>query len=375
MVIPIDLSKLKRLHNKKRGVVDGFTDPITWIDTGNKALNRMISGDFSLGIPLGAVTVFAGESGSGKSYVVSGNIVRNALAMGVTVIVADSEDALKAKWVTRLGVDPNHPALAKYVKNTVDEIVELINDMTEEYRRVNLRIPREEQAKMLFVIDSLGFVDTNVAVEQFSKNELKGDKGLKAKALKALVGNCIRLFAGYEIGLVATNHTYASQDQFSPDPVISGGSGFVFASSIIVSMNKRKLRAEDAKDAVEDKAADAAGKRKPAKAVVGITAGIKCVKTRYSKPFEEVQIAIPYASGMDPYSGLFEMFKSRGVLVADGSYYVYTSKIGEKTKLFRKDMDHAFFDRIIADFPSEDAERGFDLLPATDDSDEDAKDA
>jgi RecA/RadA recombinase len=372
MVIPIDLAKLKRLHNKKHGVVDGFTDPITWIDTGNKALNRMISGDFNLGIPLGAVTVFAGESGSGKSYVVSGNIVRNALAMGATVIVADSEDALKKKWVSRLGVDPNHPALAKYVKNTVNQIVELINDMTETYRQTNLNVPREEQAKMLFVIDSLGFVDTDIAVAQFSKNNLAGDKGIKAKALKALVSNCIRLFAGYEIGLVATNHTYASQDPFNTDPVISGGAGFIFGSSIIVSMNKRKLRAEDAKDAADDKEVDASGKRKKAKAVVGITAGIKCVKTRYSKPFEEVQIAIPYASGMDPYSGLFEMFKSRGILVPDGSYYKFTNKTGKTTKLFRKDMDHAFFDSVIADFPSEDAERGFDLMPALNDDDEDA---
>ena len=33
----------------------------------------MISGDFNKGIPLGKVTVFAGESGSGKSYICSGN--------------------------------------------------------------------------------------------------------------------------------------------------------------------------------------------------------------------------------------------------------------------------------------------------------------
>jgi len=63
VVKPFDLTKLRKTLLKKTGVNDGFYDPITWIDTGNYALNRMISGDFQKGIPLGAVTVLAGESG------------------------------------------------------------------------------------------------------------------------------------------------------------------------------------------------------------------------------------------------------------------------------------------------------------------------
>jgi archaellum biogenesis ATPase FlaH len=39
-------------------------------------LNYLISGDFHKGVPLGKVTVFAGESGAGKSYFCAGNIVK-----------------------------------------------------------------------------------------------------------------------------------------------------------------------------------------------------------------------------------------------------------------------------------------------------------
>ena len=358
MVKPWNLAKVKKEHNKKHGVVDGFNDPITWIDTGNKALNRMISGDFNRGIPLGAVTVFAGESGSAKSYIVSGNIVKDALRQGINVIVIDSEDALKSKWVTRLGVDPDHPNLVKYVKNTVNQLVETINDFTDDYRKDYLNVPREEQPKILFVIDSLGFIETDTSIEQFEKGELKGDKGIKAKALKMFVSNCIRLFAGYEIGLVATNHTYKSQDMYNPDDVISGGSAFIFASSIIVSMTKKKLKADEAEKLIE------AGAKKAKKEIVGITAAIKCVKTRFSKPFEEVMINIPYSTGMDPYSGIFEMFKNNGTLEQNGAWYIYTNKAGEKIKLQRKDMDIAFFDMIISEFPSDDdTTKGFDLSP------------
>ena len=36
--------------------------------------------------------------------------------------------------------------------------------------------------------------------------------------------------------------------------------------------------------------------------VHGIRAACKVVKTRYSKPFESVQVEIPYETGMSPYS-------------------------------------------------------------------------
>ena len=40
--------------------------------------NYPISGDFQKVYPMGKVTVFAGESGAGKSYICAGNIVKAA---------------------------------------------------------------------------------------------------------------------------------------------------------------------------------------------------------------------------------------------------------------------------------------------------------
>ena len=63
---------------------------------------------------------------------------------------------------------------------------------------------------------------------------MKGDMGRKPKALTALVRNCVNMFGSHNVGLVATNHTYASQDMFDPDDKISGGQGFIYASSILL---------------------------------------------------------------------------------------------------------------------------------------------
>jgi len=61
---PFDISKFRKSITKSiEGLGIGFNDPKDWVSTGNFALNFLISGDFHKGVPLGKVTVFAGESG------------------------------------------------------------------------------------------------------------------------------------------------------------------------------------------------------------------------------------------------------------------------------------------------------------------------
>jgi hypothetical protein len=183
-------------------------------------------------------------------------------------------------------------------------------------------MPEDERPKVLFVIDSLGMLLTPTDVNQFQAGDLKGDMGRKPKALTALVRNCVNMFGSLGIGLVATNHTYASQDMFDPDDKISGGQGFIYASSIVVAMRKLKLKL------------DADGNKTTT--VQGIRAACKIMKTRYAKPFESVQVEIPYETGMSPYSGLVDLFEAKGLLKKEGNSLVYVTKDGEIIKQFRK---------------------------------------
>ena len=111
---PFDVSKFRKEITKSiEGLSIGFNDPTDWINTGNYALNYLISGDFNKGVPLGKVTVFAGESGSGKSFICSGNLVRHAQQQGIFVVLIDSENALDEKWLHALGVDTTEDKLLK----------------------------------------------------------------------------------------------------------------------------------------------------------------------------------------------------------------------------------------------------------------------
>ncbi|UYE98703.1 RecA-like protein [Xanthomonas phage XbC2] len=308
---------------KMTGVSIGFHDPDTWISTGNYALNYLISGDFYGGIPLGKVTVFAGESGAGKSYIVSGNVIREAQKQGIYPYVIDSENALDDKWLTDLGVDTDESMMFKANAAMIDDVAKLIADVVKDYRDQFGDLPREERPKLLFVIDSLGMLMTPTETAQFENGDMKGDMGRKAKQLKALVTNCVNMFGDLNIGLIATNHTYASQDMFDPDPKVSGGAGFVYASSIMVAMRKLKLKEDEDGNKVSQ--------------VNGIRAACKIMKTRYNKPFEDVEIKIPYNTGMNPYSGLLDMFEKRGLVTKSGNSLVYVDiDTGEEIKQFRK---------------------------------------
>jgi recombination protein RecA len=324
MTKPFDVSKFRKSITKSiDGLAVGFNDPHDWIPTGNYCLNYLISGDFNKGIPLGRVTVFAGESGSGKSYLASGNLVKHAQDQGIFPIIIDSEQALDEAWLQALGVDTSEDKMLRLSMNMIDDVAKTISEFVKEYKSMS----EEDRPKVLFILDSLGMMLTPTDVNQFEKGDMKGDLGRKPKALTALVRNCVNMFGNLNIGLVATNHTYASQDMFDPDDKISGGQGFIYASSIVVAIRKLKLKL------------DADGNK--TSSVNGIRAACKVMKTRYAKPFESVQIQIPYATGMEPYSGLFDMFDSRGYFTKAGNSFVYVDPTsGLEIKNFRKKWEN-----------------------------------
>jgi RecA/RadA recombinase len=333
---PFDVSKFRKEITKSiDGLSIGFNDPTDWISTGNYALNYLISGDFNRGIPLGKVTVFAGESGAGKSYICSGNIVKHAQEQGIFVVLIDTENALDETWLHALGVSTDESKLLKLSMAMVDDVAKTISTFMSDYKA----LPDGERPKVLFVIDSVGMLLTPTDVNQFEAGDMKGDLGRKAKSLTALVRNCVNMFGAYGVGMVCTNHTYASQDMFDPDDKISGGQGFIYASSIVVAMKKLKLKEDEDGNKISD--------------VMGIRSACKVMKTRYAKPFEGVQVKIPYSTGMSPYSGLVDLAEKKGLLKKDGNRLAFTTADGEIIKQFRKAWEaneDGCLDRVMVDF-------------------------
>jgi len=128
---------------------------------------------------------------------------------------------------------------------------------------------------------------------------------------------------------------------FDPDDKISGGQGFIYASSIVVAMRKLKLKEDEDGNKISE--------------VKGIRAACKIMKTRYAKPFESVQVKIPYETGMNPYSGMVDLLEGKGLLAKEGNSLKYTLADGTVIKQFRKAWernDDGSLDKAMADFAS-----------------------
>jgi hypothetical protein len=77
------------------------------------------------------------------------------------------------------------------------------------------------------------------------------------------------------------------------------------------------------------------------------------MKTRYAKPFEGVQVKIPYTTGMSPYSGLVDLIEKKELLKREGNSLVFTTSDGEIIKKFRKAWeknDDGCLDKVMVDF-------------------------
>lgn len=345
---PFDLTKFsKEIAKKNTNLQVGFTDPKVWIDTGNYALNYRISSDFHKGFPLeGKMTVLAGESGAGKSYIVSGSCVRYCQQHGIQTIIIDTERAIDDKWIRALGVDPENPLTLKLNAALIDDLTNIIMSFLESYKAENAKVPPEERTPVLLIIDSLGMATTKTEVEQAEKGDNKGDMGRKQKQIYNLCRTFLASVGDMPIGIVATQHTYVSQDMFSKDDIVAGGSGLQFTPSVLIAMRKHKTKMNDDGTKSDN--------------VTGVHVDAMIRKSRYAKPFQPVEFNIPYDTGLDPYSGLFELFSDdSGLKYADGTsplsmagaYVVYKNPKGEECfKKYRKAITHEDFDLVMKDY-------------------------
>ena len=363
---PFDASKfLKSVTKSIPGMSVGFNDPTTWISTGCYTLNYLISKKFKDGgIPISKVSVLAGAAGSGKSLIASGNVVKDAQNQGIYVYIVDTENALDDKWLTDLGVDTSPDKMTKLNIALIEDLSKCFFEFIKGYKAEYASVPFDERPKVLWVVDSLGMLETSGATEKVQNGDMRGDMGIKAKQLKAMVTQMVSAIAQDPIGVVATNHVYQSQDQFNPDDVISGGSGFVFASSIIVTMRKLKLKEDENGDKISS--------------VSGIRSKCCVAKTRYAKPFEEVEIKIPYDTGMNPYSGLVELCKKYNVLTKIGNRWQYIDPdTSEEFVAFEKVYnrnDNGILDKIMDQFNRHPEVVKMEVQVSTDESNDDGFD-
>lgn len=256
-----------------------------FISTGVYLVDAAMSGRLlNGGIATNRISVFAGESGAGKSFMCF-SCAKHAQKAGYSVIYIDTENAIDLEDLPKYGVDNSIDKFRLIRSNKVEDVnmllTQLIDDLKEQ------KLAGYELPKLMIVIDSLGQMASNKEKNDLLKGDIKQDM-TKAKALGSLFRS-INTDLGYlDIPLLVANHTYLTLDLF-PKSVMKGGNGLLYSASVIGMMSKSMLKTGEEDDM--DLGAS------------GISVLFKTQKSRLAKP-KKIRFDISFAHGMNPYTGL-----------------------------------------------------------------------
>jgi recombination protein RecA len=315
--------KFKTKVSKIEGIGLGDGIPKFWLDTGSFVLNKIMSGSYKKGIPQGRLTALVGPSGSGKSFVL-GNIIKSAQKQDCSVLVIDTENALDYDYLKAIGVDVNKEDFVRVSVNEVNLCINVVNTILGMYRSGEAG---ENPKKLLICIDSLDFLFINSALDAYEKSgELNNDQGLHAKKLKQLLVTIMQDIQNMPVAVVATKQVYVDQTPNAFPPFkMTESLKFPFSQIILFS----RLFDRD----------------KITKQIDGIRMKAFGWKVRFTKPFQQVELTVPYDTGLDPYDGLMQAAESLGIIKRNGAWYTYKDIKFQSSKF--KEIENQILEDLI----------------------------
>lgn len=347
------IKDFKKQLEKLENVTTDFRPPSHWYTTGNYAANKILSGDYRRGVPQGRVTILAGPSGSGKSFILS-NIMCAAQADGAYIVALDSENALDHDYLGKIGVATSEDKFLGISVVTIQDVVTVVSDFIKKYEKEYGKF-NENAPKVFICLDSIDMLLTESENQHFNAGEQKGDQGQRAKQMKHFLRTVVSRIKSLNISFVATHQVY-------PADVLEGegkwkiNNAVRYSASQIALITRLKLKEEGE--------------------VSGIRMYIETFKSRFAKLGQKVEILVPYDTGMNKYSGLLELMIAEGIVVQGGAWYTLKMPEGD-IKFQRKELgeelvnkmfshpkikgDQAKFESILAT-PDEIDEAGFDKI-------------
>ena len=297
-----------------------------WIDTGSLVLNSIISGSCYGGIPVGRMTLFAGESKVGKSLFIQ-KILANAQKRGLHVIIFDTENAIDNAGATRLGLDTSKVKYipCKSIEQTRNSLFKLFS-MIEE---------KGLQGKFIVAIDSFANLLSELDLKRMDKDNVSSDSGTKARAMKTLMQLLTNYGALTKTTVIGTNHVYDDPMAMFPslEKHMPGGKSMAYLPSVTVQLARKPVK--------EDGGKSMDGTLAPMqKNYQGLILRALTCKNRFIKQYLEAEMYLSFDRGLDRYYGLLDLAVGVGAIVQTGSTYTLPdgTKLGHYSK-FRKNKE------------------------------------
>jgi RecA/RadA recombinase len=266
-------------------IIDDKIKEKSFISTGVYLLDAALSAKLlGGGIQSNRITVFAGESGTGKSFLAY-SVAKHAQKAGYGIVYIDTEYSVELGEINKFGIDASPEKFILVRSNKVEDINITLSQLLDELKEAKLS--GQEVQPLMIVLDSIGQMASNKEKADLLKGDIKQDM-TKAKAIGSLFRSINTDLGFLEIPMVVCNHTYLTQDLF-PQEVLKGGRSLVYSASVIGMMSKSKLKTgeEDDMDLGQS----------------GINVLFKTAKNRLAKP-KKIRFDISFNHGMNPYTGL-----------------------------------------------------------------------
>ncbi len=335
------VGSLVESYNKNDIAVETGHIECDFFDSGNYALNYILSGDFDVGFPVGGHMVDVhGDPQTGKSLMVY-TAISNFLKKykdGIAIL-DDTENAYVQFLGSNIGIDESR--FMRFSTSSVEDHAKIffhggkIQTGTDAegkaiHKEVKPLVPElaKKSKHILIVVDSIGIWSTEHELTTgFDKKDMS-----KPQVLKKLLRTIKEDIRRYNVDYMITNHMYFNiGDMFGPQKKESGGQAPAYQSQIRLCMAiAGKIKVNKSGKVIAKDEDDKDSK------IVGVVARATTVKNRFAPPFRSCDIEIRFDSGMSRYSGLLKLLIDLGIVaLGDGGWYATFDK---KIRFQSKDL-------------------------------------
>lgn len=293
------INKLKRLNENARIASEGIVSDVRYhIDTGSLMFNALLSGSIRKGFPGNKIVAFVGEPSTGKSLLTM-LIVQKFLESNSEniVIYFDSEAAVQTSLLKQLDIDMN-----RYLHVPIDIVDDFKHQILKMIEEIKKESNEDGAGKIMFVLDSLGMLNTKKDLDDTLKGDLKADMGLRAKLIRSLFRNITINLGVLQCPMIVTSHTYDSMSQYAPSG-ISGGQGVQYSPSIIIELTQKKERDDEKK-------------------IIGIIMKATARKNRLMKQYKSVELQMNFSTGLNKYHGVIPFAIEHNLILKEGHKYI-----------------------------------------------------
>jgi len=265
------------------------------ISTGSYALNKVISGKYNGGIPIGMITQFIGQASTAKT-VFGTHILREAQRKGYHTLIIDSENAYNPTFARTLGIDPEKLIYAapETVEECFDTIEKIINSIRTE----------DPSTPIVVFYDSLAVSPSKAEMdaEGYEGNNMQG--ATRAK----MIGACLRkinpILRPKKVALVLVNQIRTKVGVMYGDPRVAAAGGNALEYYLGVNLETSKT------DNIGDKDSP-----------TGIRGKVKNKKNKLIEPFKSCEFELIFNEGLNPLYGLLPHLERDGIVERGGSWY------------------------------------------------------